>query len=83
MSAGFFLFFPSDATLPQAFLKQETFMPDALELFSAQVCPYAHRNRLVLALAKKGIVFTMSEIDLLNKSRRCCTTVAQSIGAPS
>ncbi len=43
-------------------------MPDTLELFSAQVCPYAHRSRL--ALAEKGLGFTLSEIDLSNKSQR-------------
>ena len=43
-------------------------MPEAIELFSAQVCPYAHRSRL--ALAEKGVEFTLSEIDLSNKSQR-------------
>ena len=43
-------------------------MTDTIELFSAQVCPYAHRARL--ALAEKCVPFTMSEIDLANKSQR-------------
>ncbi len=43
-------------------------MTDTLELFSAQVCPYAHRSRL--ALAEKGLAFTLSEIDLADKSQR-------------
>ena len=43
-------------------------MTDTLELFSAQVCPYAHRARL--ALAEKGVPFTLNEIDLANKSQR-------------
>ena len=43
-------------------------MTDAVELFSAQVCPYAHRARLTLA--EKGVSFTLTEIDLADKSRR-------------
>lgn len=43
-------------------------MTDTLELFSAQVCPYAHRSRL--ALAEKGLSFTLSEIDLSDKPQR-------------
>lgn len=43
-------------------------MNDAIELFSARVCPYAHRSRLVLM--EKGIDFTLTEIDLSNKSER-------------
>jgi len=39
--------------------------PEIIQLFSAQVCPYAHRTRLVLA--EKGADFTLSEIDLKNK----------------
>ncbi|MBC8242358.1 MAG: glutathione S-transferase family protein [Alphaproteobacteria bacterium] len=46
----------------------DSFTPDTLELFSAQVCPYAHRSRL--ALAEKGLEFTLSEIDLADKSQR-------------
>ncbi len=38
---------------------------DTLELFSAQVCPFAHRSRLVLA--EKHAEFTLTEIDLKNK----------------
>lgn len=43
-------------------------MTDTLELFSAQVCPYAHRSRL--AMAEKGIEFTLVEIDLSDKPQR-------------
>lgn len=43
-------------------------MTEILELFSARVCPYAHRSRLVLT--EKGIDFTLTEIDLSNKPER-------------
>ena len=43
-------------------------MNDSLELFSARVCPYAHRSRLVLM--EKGIDFTLTEIDLSDKPER-------------
>lgn len=43
-------------------------MNDSLELFSARVCPYAHRSRLVLM--EKDIDFTLTEIDLSNKPER-------------
>ncbi|WP_050589152.1 glutathione S-transferase family protein [Mesorhizobium sp. LSHC412B00] len=43
---------------------QELFMPP-IELFVAQLCPYAHRVRL--ALAEKGLQATEIEIDLRNK----------------
>lgn len=43
-------------------------MNDSIELFSARVCPYAHRSRLVLM--EKGIDFTLTEIDLSNKTER-------------
>lgn len=36
-----------------------------LELYSAKVCPFAHRTRLVLL--EKGINFTLKELDLANK----------------
>lgn len=36
-----------------------------IELYSANVCPYAHRTRL--ALLEKGVDFTVNEIDLNNK----------------
>ena len=39
-----------------------------IELFSARVCPYAHRTRLVLA--EKAIPFTLTEIDLADKPAR-------------
>lgn len=39
-----------------------------IELFSARVCPYAQRTRLVLG--EKGIDFTLTEIDLANKPAR-------------
>ena len=39
-----------------------------IELFSARVCPYAHRTRLVLA--EKGLDFELTEIDFENKPRR-------------
>ena len=39
-----------------------------MELFSARVCPYAHRTRLVLA--EKGIACTLTEIDFKNKPER-------------
>jgi glutathione S-transferase len=41
---------------------------ETLELFSAQVCPYAHRTRLVLA--EKNADFILSEIDLKDKPQR-------------
>ena len=40
----------------------------SIELFSARVCPYAHRSRLVLA--EKGLSFTLTEIDFKNKPAR-------------
>lgn len=36
-----------------------------IELFSARVCPFAHRSRL--ALMEKNLPFTLIEIDLRNK----------------
>jgi glutathione S-transferase len=36
-----------------------------VEIFSAEVCPYAQRTRL--ALLEKGVDFTLTEIDLKNK----------------
>lgn len=39
-----------------------------MELFSARVCPYAHRTRLVLL--EKGLPFEDIEIDFKNKSKR-------------
>ena len=39
-------------------------MPD-IELFSSELCPYAHRVRL--ALAEKGVDFWHTEIDLADK----------------
>lgn len=38
---------------------------DDIELFSARVCPFAHRSRL--ALMEKNLPFTLIEIDLHNK----------------
>jgi glutathione S-transferase len=38
--------------------------PD-IELFSARVCPFAHRTRL--ALLEKGLDFALTEIDFKNK----------------
>lgn len=38
---------------------------ELIELFSARVCPFAHRSRL--ALMEKGIPFRLIEIDLRNK----------------
>ncbi len=45
-------------------------MSDApvLELFTALICPYAHRTRLVLA--EKNIAFDLTEIDFKNKPAR-------------
>ena len=43
-------------------------MNDRVELFSARVCPYAHRSRLVLM--EKAITFTLTEIDLSRKPER-------------
>jgi len=40
----------------------------AIELFSARVCPYAHRTRLVLA--EKGRDFELTEIDFKRKPKR-------------
>ena len=39
-----------------------------MELFTARVCPYAHRTRL--ALLEKGVAFEHIEEDLKNKSAR-------------
>jgi glutathione S-transferase len=39
-----------------------------MELFTARVCPYAHRTRLVLL--EKGLEFEHIEIDFKNKSER-------------
>jgi glutathione S-transferase len=39
---------------------------DPIRLYSARVCPYAHRSRLVLA--EKGVAFDYIEVDLQNKS---------------
>jgi glutathione S-transferase len=39
-----------------------------IELFSARVCPYAHRTRLVLA--EKGLEFELTEIDFKDKPKR-------------
>jgi glutathione S-transferase len=39
-----------------------------MELFTAQVCPYAHRTRLVLL--EKGLDFELIEVDLQNKPER-------------
>ncbi|MBD2538399.1 glutathione S-transferase N-terminal domain-containing protein [Coleofasciculus sp. FACHB-SPT36] len=36
-----------------------------VEIYSASVCPYAHRTRL--ALLEKGVEFKLTEIDLHNK----------------
>ncbi len=38
---------------------------EKIELFSARVCPFAHRSRL--ALMEKNLPFTLIEIDLRNK----------------
>jgi glutathione S-transferase len=38
-----------------------------VELFSTPVCPFAHRVRL--ALAEKGVLYRLTEIDLRNKPR--------------
>lgn len=38
---------------------------ESIELFSARVCPFAHRSRL--ALMEKNLPFTLIEIDLRNK----------------
>ncbi|MGI9463838.1 MAG: glutathione S-transferase family protein [Aestuariivirgaceae bacterium] len=39
-----------------------------MELFTARVCPYAHRSRLLLL--EKGLEFEHTEIDFKNKSAR-------------
>ncbi len=39
-----------------------------IELFSARVCPFAHRTRLVLA--EKGLDFELTEIDFKDKPKR-------------
>ena len=36
-----------------------------VEIFSAEVCPYAQRTRMVLV--EKGVDFTLREVDLVNK----------------
>ncbi len=43
-------------------------MSNDVELFSARVCPYAHRTRLILR--EKQIKFEYTEIDLQNKPAR-------------
>ncbi len=43
-------------------------MPENIELFTAKVCPYAHRTRLVLA--EKNIPFDLTEIDFDAKPAR-------------
>jgi glutathione S-transferase len=43
-------------------------MSHQIELFSARVCPYAHRTRLILR--EKNIAFEYTEVDLQNKSDR-------------
>ncbi len=48
------------------FLRKEA--PEAMELFTARVCPYAHRTRL--ALLEKGLSFEHIEEDLKNKTER-------------
>ena len=40
-------------------------MTESIQIYSATVCPYAHRSRL--ALLEKGIPFDLIEIDLQNK----------------
>ena len=39
-----------------------------IELFSARVCPYAHRTRLILS--EKGVAFELVEINLQDKPAR-------------
>lgn len=36
-----------------------------VKIYSATVCPYAHRTRL--ALLEKGVDFTLTEVDIENK----------------
>ena len=43
-------------------------MSNKLELFSARVCPYAHRTRLILK--EKQIEFKYTEVDLQHKPAR-------------
>jgi glutathione S-transferase len=43
-------------------------MSHQIELFSARVCPYAHRTRLVLR--EKDVKFEYTEVDLQNKPAR-------------
>jgi glutathione S-transferase len=43
-------------------------MSHQIELFSARVCPYAHRTRLILR--EKNIAFEYTEVDLQNKPAR-------------
>jgi glutathione S-transferase len=43
-------------------------MSHRLELFSARVCPYAHRTRLILR--EKDVAFEYTEVDLQNKPSR-------------
>jgi len=43
-------------------------MSPQIELFSARVCPYAHRTRLVLR--EKNVTFDYTEVDLQNKPAR-------------
>ena len=43
-------------------------MANTIELFSARVCPYAHRTRLILR--EKQVEFEYTEVDLQNKPAR-------------
>lgn len=43
-------------------------MANSIELFSARVCPYAHRTRLILR--EKQVEFEYTEVDLQNKPAR-------------
>jgi glutathione S-transferase len=43
-------------------------MSNNIELFSARVCPYAHRTRLILS--EKQVQFEYTEVDLQNKPAR-------------
>jgi glutathione S-transferase len=43
-------------------------MANTIELFSARVCPYAHRTRLILR--EKQVQFEYTEVDLQNKPAR-------------
>ena len=50
-----------------------------VEIYSASVCPFAHRTRLTLL--EKGVEFNLTEIDLEKKTRLVCRSLTLSKSA--